>query len=256
MAITEVKWNASLKGGNATIGKDGLSALITDLSNNIVISSIGKIQGKYYCEIKLKSDSYKTSMIGVCTKDIDIKGSYSQSCSWLYYAYDGQKYNGSTHTSYGSGYVAEDVIGVALDLINRTIEFYKNGVSQGIAYDNLPKGEMFICVTNASGSYQTSVIANFGNTPFKYSIPKGYYPYNLEPFNFLLRKDSQHYTIKGNELLLLESQILDKDNFTTNGFANLDLITQENTYYNITKQNENNVFEYDLNKEIAKIEMI
>lgn len=89
------------------------------------------------------------------------------------------------------------------------------------------------------------------------ALDRGICEIELNVYNkYLINKNSQYYTIKGNELVLLENQILDKVNFNANGFIDLNSLIQENTFYEETKQTQNNVFEYNLNKEIKKIEMI
>ena len=49
-------------------------------------------------------------------------------------------------------------------------------------------------------------------------------PYNEKIFSYLLKQNSQYYTVKNNSLSLLENQVLDKNNFDTNGFSNLSLL--------------------------------
>ena len=54
----------------------------------------------------------------------------------------------STGPKYGSAITTNDVIGVALDMVDGTVSFYKNGFSWGVAYkdEELKKGELVAAV--------------------------------------------------------------------------------------------------------------
>lgn len=56
---------------------------------------------------------------------------------WGYVAATGSKYHSSSAEKYGDQFSSGDVIGIILDFDMRTIEFLRNGVSQGIAFRNL-----------------------------------------------------------------------------------------------------------------------
>ena len=75
-------------------------------------------------------------MIGV-SRRFNPNGNYLGVDSDHGYGYygSGNKFNG--RTSYGDSYTTGDTIGIALDLDARTLTFYKNGVSQGVAYSSL-----------------------------------------------------------------------------------------------------------------------
>jgi len=105
------------------------------------------------------------------------------------YVSTGQKSN-NTKTSYGLSYTTNDIIGVALDLDNGTIGFYKNGVSQGTAYSDLLSGVTLTGWTPLSLGDEGAVFSvNFGNPSysansytdaagygnFSYAVPSGYY---------------------------------------------------------------------------------
>jgi len=93
-----------------------------------------------------------------------------QSGAYAYNAYDGKKMNNGTETSYGAGFSASDVMGIALDLDNGTVTFYKNNVSQGTAFSSLPAGNYSF----ATGHANTSSNVNFGQRPFAYTPPTGF----------------------------------------------------------------------------------
>ena len=89
-----------------------------------------------------------------------VSGSYAYNSSGL-------KRNNASTSSYGAAYVQGDVIGLALDLDAGTATFYKNGVSQGVAFSGL------------SGNYTTHMgstdvacyfYLNAGQRPFVYPV--------------------------------------------------------------------------------------
>jgi len=85
-------------------------------------------------EAQLKGNN-SHARIGVATIDgyngTSWLGNSSDNNYALYQASDGAKYVGSSSSSYGASYAVDDIIGVAMDLDNNTVTFYKNGASQG-----------------------------------------------------------------------------------------------------------------------------
>jgi hypothetical protein len=87
------------------------------------------------------------------------------------YGMDGNKINNGG-SAYGASWTTSDVIGCAIDASAATssITFYKNGVSQGVAFSNLT-GD-FIPAVSIGGA--GPVVCNFGQRPFAYSAPSGF----------------------------------------------------------------------------------
>ena len=111
------------------------------------------------------------------------------------YSHNGQKYTDGSSASYGATYAANDIIGVALDLDNGTLIFYKNGASQGTAYTDMLSAIGQDGWTPDVIIYNSTVEMNFGSPPysissgnsdangygnFEYSVPSGYYALNLK----------------------------------------------------------------------------
>jgi hypothetical protein len=94
------------------------------------------------------------------------------------YKKDGNKCNNSTSgTSYGATYTTSDVIGVALDLDAATIEFFKNGTSQGVAFTSITSTGGFTPGVSVDPG-TTTVAINFGQRPFAYTPPSGFVALN------------------------------------------------------------------------------
>ena len=86
------------------------------------------------------------------------------------YRFTGEKMIAGVVSAYGSSYTANDVIGVAFDATNLTIEFFKNNVSQG-QLTGMPSGE-YIAFTQQYGGGSTRI--NFGQRAFAYTPPSGF----------------------------------------------------------------------------------
>lgn len=89
------------------------------------------------------------------------------------YKVNGNKYHNGSYLSYGAAWNLGDVIGVAFDADAGKLTFYKNGVSQGVAYTGLTSGPYWPAFhSGSSGTVQT---VNFGATgAFAYGPPTGY----------------------------------------------------------------------------------
>ncbi len=113
-----------------------------------------------------------------------------------------QKYVGSTSSSYGATYNVNDIIGIAMDLDNNTITFYKNGTSQGAisiadtdtykhfhvnAYDGTGSDITKWECNFGEGRFGTTAISSAGSNGngylFEYDVPTGYYALNTKNLN-------------------------------------------------------------------------
>ena len=162
--------NGELSNGNLDI-KQTPSAWAMYRSTMFVSS------GKWYWEVTLGNDEYST--IGICT---DVYQMASGSNNWAsnsdefvgFYPYDGKVYNASNTISYTNGDTSASgsVIGVALDMDNGTLTFYKDGTSLGQATSGLTGKNIspthWLYDSTAADSY------NFGQRPFTYTAPSGY----------------------------------------------------------------------------------
>jgi hypothetical protein len=91
--------------------------------------------GKFYYEMTCGTVG-NTVVVGVADSDAVISAG-DLSTDFRVYASNGNKYTTTGGSSYGSTYTTGDVIGVACDMTNNTISFYKNNVSQGNAFTDL-----------------------------------------------------------------------------------------------------------------------
>lgn len=176
-AAGTVTWNPDDKGSNTTLSNNNLTATMAGYTNSGVRATKGVSEGKWYWEIK--DGSTVSLAVGITSLSTSFTGKPCTSAYIrTYHSYDGTKTNGSG-IPYGSSYTTGDIVGVALDMNNGTITFYKKGVSQGVAFSDLKSlGIVYpAMITGASASGATGT-ANFGATSFSYSVPDGFLPYD------------------------------------------------------------------------------
>jgi hypothetical protein len=162
------------------------------------VVSLGVSSGKWYFEVK-DSSSNGNEFVSVVGDGFNALISSSRTYSYndgvSYSASNGNKWIDGTSTSYGATYTTNDIIGVALNLDDDEITFYKNGTSQGTrtskTFDN--NTNYFLAFGNGSSGSSPTVQLNFGNGYFgttavssgnaddagigifEYAPPTGYY---------------------------------------------------------------------------------
>jgi hypothetical protein len=155
-----------------TVGSNG--GVTEEAFATIPVSS-----GKWYAECTVASVG-TNSWIGVCSNvPATATGTYGASVRANGYAYkqsSGNKCNGdNTGVAYGTSFGAGNVIGIALDLDSgsKNITFYRDGVSQGVAFTGLTSTDgnfVFGIDTDPGGSFNW----NFGQRAFAYAPPAGF----------------------------------------------------------------------------------
>jgi hypothetical protein len=126
--------------------------------------------GKHYFEMKVTVYSGGIK-VGV-TKDSDPMNTTAPANQRIYYIAGTKKAGTGTLTAYGASYTTNDIIGVAVDLDVGEIEFFKNNVSQGVAFTDLTVGDAYMPLvdTNNGGA----ILMDFGQRGFTYTPPAGY----------------------------------------------------------------------------------
>ena len=152
-----------------------------------VTGTISVSSGKYYYEMTAGSG---IDIAGIWTSKSITGFPGSTSDSYGYFG-DGQSLNNGSGATYASSYTSGDIIGVALDLDNGTLRFYKNGIDQGIAFSNI-FGEYRPAIRSGRTDTASTVNVNFGQKPFKFSPPDGFQPLslsNVQPEKVIARPD-------------------------------------------------------------------
>ncbi len=154
----ELSYKGTYSNGNTTVATTVTGG--TSLRGSIAIP----YTGKWYWENKVVSTSSTiadNSRIGIATGDSVTVGSNVR------YMSNGQKTVDASASSYGATYAAGDIIGVAVDSDNNTVEFFKNGASQGsISYTMDSSLTYKPYISENGNSISITFSTNFGNGYF------------------------------------------------------------------------------------------
>lgn len=174
---------ATLSAANLAISSPG--------TTDVTYGSIGVSSGKWYWEVTPTSATTNT-MIGI-GKDGGLFD-FRSANGYAYWGLNGNKANSNNASlTYGAAYAANDVIGIALDLDAGTLTFYKNNVSQGVAYTGL-SGMFFPMFSNAGGGASWTGNVNFGQRPFTYTPPTGFKALNTQNLpDPTIKKGNQYF---------------------------------------------------------------
>jgi len=143
-----------------------------------ILGSLGKSSGKWYWEITIAGGSVSNSwVVGISGQTVSGFPSYNDN-NWIYIS-NSTRMHGAVFTSYGSSYTVGDIIGVALDMDNGTVEMSKNGTTYGTMHSGLTgtKYPYFSNYVSTSGIYDgPKYTCNFGQSSFSYTPPAGFQP--------------------------------------------------------------------------------
>jgi hypothetical protein len=178
MGLLGVTLNPNDKSTSSTITNSNLT-VSASAAGNSVRATHSKTIGKWYWEVKL--DNNTAVSIGVANSMYSLTGDHLNTNQRGFQ--NGTKY--PENSAYGLTPSIGDIIGVAVDLDNGTLEYYRNGSSMGISHTNLKTmGILFPFVR--IGAPNASVTFNFGGKPFSYSIPNGFKMYDYTPDHKIL----------------------------------------------------------------------
>lgn len=164
-------WNPSDKASAINISNSNLTATGTSATTwSMVRSNIGKSSGKRYWEITMWSTpTYQMIWTQDTNGNLDNWFPWGvNSGSWYYGSVWWLYFNGTSNESYWATYTTWDVIGIALDMDNWSINFYKNWTAQW-ATSTLTWTQYA-----AFWTLNSNCTANFWASAFSYSVPSGY----------------------------------------------------------------------------------
>lgn len=159
-------------------------------------------KGKWCYEIQLITNGL--FQIGWCQANTPFTEKYGVGDDSTSYAYDGWR-NVIWHEKYkeyGNLWDVGDIIGVCIDLENKTIEYYLNGEKLGVAFDNIQTGKNIAYFPGVTLNKGEKCFFNFGQSPFRYQYP-GY-----QSFDIPQGKIDGTYEITKNLIELLKNNIL------------------------------------------------
>lgn len=174
ITIITMKWDSTTCGINASV--DVNNPLLVTASNsgtNAIKTTKSLGSGKYYMEFTIQNTGH--GFIGICNENFVIGGSYCDNWNNLnqksIYLSDGYIYPENKSDGFET-IVNGSVIGIKIDTVNKNINFSVNGVW---GTEATLTGEKFYPVfMNGASIDSSTILANFGATPFSYLIPNGY----------------------------------------------------------------------------------
>ena len=157
-------------GGTFSEGNLKFTGIASNWKNRY--STIGVSSGKWFMEFKMGSitaDQSGVAIVSDITPDGNFPAVDSTRVPAIAYNSDGNKYvNATASSGYFSAMSTNDIIGIALDMDNGTVQFYRNGSTTGSAIDlsdgfSTSQYPLFFC----GAVYSTrDTQANFGNPTF------------------------------------------------------------------------------------------
>lgn len=152
------------KTSGVTLSGTGLKASLSSPYNTNVRASFAVSSGKWAWEYVQGVGSGNYSLVGVADITKEITDVWRNTPNgWYYSGYNGYKFTNSGSAAYGATYTNPNVIRVELDMDAGTLEFFKDGVSQGVAYSGL-SGRVLAPAFHDSAAAVFGTF-NFGQTP-------------------------------------------------------------------------------------------
>jgi len=206
MSVENVFWSANT---GVTLSQENLEVTVQSHLYTAK-TNIGRDNGKYYFELENLSDT-TSLLVGIVNSSASLTTrDYTSANIKMYFSFNGNKYPESI--TYGDPFVKGDIIGVFLDIDNGMMEFYKNGVSQGVSHNDISTmGTIFPSIKSGSTGASATARANFGDVNFKYipkNLPSDTLAYNgraLLKKNMILKNPTtnQHYSLAEKTLVPL-----------------------------------------------------
>ena len=197
-----------------TYSEGNLRMDATSASWHNAASTFWMSSGKWYSEFRL-SNVGDGCLIGIGKAPSTNTYVGTDANGYGYLAANGYVYHSNSQTQYGSSFTSGDIIGVALDMDNGNLYFYKNGTIQNsgtaVNSSSLVGEHWFVGCSSAGtagevrvnfgqdGTFNGSITAGNnadenGHGNFKYSVPSGYLAMcaaNLPDTTFAPNQDEQ-----------------------------------------------------------------
>ena len=159
-------WNPLAYDGGTAMTEGNLNAYGSSgtSANEGGTATIGVTSGKWYWENRIKAVGNACS-VGIFPSNNQVRpiADMHQGNPSIYYKQDGNKQVDDSSSSYGNSFTTGDIIGVALNLDDDEIKFYKNNTVQnsGTAISVTATSEFYNPVQ--AGTNNSQVTANFGS---------------------------------------------------------------------------------------------
>lgn len=138
-------WDNKRSSSKLTLDNENLTCTVKEGSGfkTTLGTEVFQAGGRYYFELFINKG--QLIKIGVCRLDINLEEAFSDTLKgWGIYNGELRHNSNSTGPKYGTQLSSNDIIGVALDMVEGTLAFYRNNEYWGIAYkdEELKHGEL------------------------------------------------------------------------------------------------------------------
>lgn len=158
----------------AAIEDAGLNVVVNGAVNGTTFATMAVNSGKWYWEVLVNITTTAT-IIGVAKPENLTTLFLVEAGAYSYYGLTGDKYiDGAVAAAYGATYGATDIIGVELDMDSGTLEFFKNGTSQGVATSALSGLTLQPGVADGSGATAIDVTLGFTEDSWTHTPTSGF----------------------------------------------------------------------------------
>ena len=154
---------ANVDAGTASVVSEGNLKIVFDSSGmQLTPGTIGVSSGKWYWEGYVVSKTGDTSYFGVMNSSSPVDVNIENIDPGCAYKTDGNKQLNGASSSYGDSYTTGDIIGLALNLDDNEVIFYKNNTAQNSGTAISITADTYVSVIGRGGSTSTWVY-NFGS---------------------------------------------------------------------------------------------
>lgn len=176
-------WNPSDKDANTTLSEENFLATSGANFAQLVRSSAGKTTGKWYVEFVLGISTTGVGVIavGVANASASLAQFIGQNANgWAYWGQTARKWHNNSFSSYGTGYLNNDVVGMAVDIDANSVWWARSNNWQSSGNPGAGTGAAF---TNLSGTIHlaascwatpNSVLIRTDPSTHEYSPPAGF----------------------------------------------------------------------------------
>jgi hypothetical protein len=167
---TYTTWNPADHSANTSTSGNNLTATATS-SAGMIRSTSGVSSGKWYWEFTTGMNGAYVGLTTLASSTTNAVGidpnGYSYATSY------GKVYHNNVNIATVPTIASGGIVGIALDMDAKTINFYKNGVL-ACTITGIPAGTYYPACSSGTGVGGTIGTANFGATAFSYSVPTGF----------------------------------------------------------------------------------
>ena len=185
-----------------TLSEGNLKSVSNGSDWTTLISTIAVASGKWYAECKATSISaVDFGGFGIVSANqhslASLIGTSTVALGVSYQSNGGRYENGNLTSSYFATFATGDILSLALDLDNETLQFYKNGSTTGSQIDisSMIATSNYPIHIGCCGHTNSTLEINYGSPPyaissgnadgngygnFEYAVPSGYYSLNTK----------------------------------------------------------------------------